>query len=333
MCEIGSSGVEFKIAKKSDRYLPFSEKLKIKFGNKFTLLSEYISSQTNVTIKCSNCGLISERNAGKLLYLGGCKGCRVVNMTKTHEQFVLDVASKHGDKYTVIGKYIKDKEKVLIRHNECGSEYLMTASSLMQTGGCKICQPKKLRKMFAKSHSEFKQFVFDKVGTEYSLLSEYISAHEPITFKHNVCGFEYTTQPSVFKRGRRCPKCAIEGMRTHNPLSRQIGKNIRSHIIHVLKGRQKANSTIKLLGCSIDELKMNLSLKFTDGMTWDNYGKKDGWQVDHIKPCASFDFTNEQDQRECFHYTNLQPLWAKDNASKSSWYNGVRYDKRKKSST
>jgi hypothetical protein len=51
-------------------------------------------------------------------------------------------------------------------------------------------------------------------------------------------------------------------------------------------------------------------------MTWDNYGKK-GWHVDYILPCASFDLTKEEEQKKCFHYTNLQPLWWLDNIKKS----------------
>ena len=52
-------------------------------------------------------------------------------------------------------------------------------------------------------------------------------------------------------------------------------------------------------------------------MSWGNYGK---WHVDHIRPCASFNLVNEEEQKKCFHYTNLQPLWAKDNLSKGSKY-------------
>jgi hypothetical protein len=48
-------------------------------------------------------------------------------------------------------------------------------------------------------------------------------------------------------------------------------------------------------------------------MSWSNYGK---WHVDHIKSCASFDLSKEDEQRKCFHYTNLQPLWAEENLSK-----------------
>ena len=70
-----------------------------------------------------------------------------------------------------------------------------------------------------------------------------------------------------------------------------------------------------LLGCSAEQLRTHLEEKFTDGMSWDNYGYR-GWHIDHIRPCASFDLTDPQQQLECFHYTNLQPLWAEDNFKK-----------------
>lgn len=63
------------------------------------------------------------------------------------------------------------------------------------------------------------------------------------------------------------------------------------------------------------QLKKHLEIKFTKGMSWENYGK---WHVDHIKPCAKFDLTKESEQRKCFHYTNLQPLWAIDNFKKGA---------------
>ena len=53
--------------------------------------------------------------------------------------------------------------------------------------------------------------------------------------------------------------------------------------------------------------------QFVDGMSWDNHGE---WHIDHIRPCASFDLTDPEQQKECFNYKNLQPLWAKDNLSK-----------------
>lgn len=50
-------------------------------------------------------------------------------------------------------------------------------------------------------------------------------------------------------------------------------------------------------------------------MSWDNYGEG-GWEIDHIKPCASFNLADENQQKECFCYVNLQPLWAEHNRRK-----------------
>jgi len=67
------------------------------------------------------------------------------------------------------------------------------------------------------------------------------------------------------------------------------------------------------VGCSALELRQHLEKQFVDGMNWSNQGY---WQIDHIRPCASFDFTREEDIHACFHYTNCQPLWAVDNNRK-----------------
>ena len=80
---------------------------------------------------------------------------------------------------------------------------------------------------------------------------------------------------------------------------------------------EKSDSTLNLTGCTIKELKNYLEEKFTEGMTWDNHGD---WHIDHIKPICAFDLSSEEEQKRCFHFTNLQPLWAEDNLSKGGKY-------------
>jgi hypothetical protein len=94
----------------------------------------------------------------------------------------------------------------------------------------------------------------------------------------------------------------------------KIKKNLRRRVNQVITRNDKSNSTMSLIGCSVYELLLHLEKQFTNGMTWNNYGK---WHIDHIKPCASFDLTDPEQQKKCFHYTNLQPLWAADNIQKS----------------
>jgi len=90
---------------------------------------------------------------------------------------------------------------------------------------------------------------------------------------------------------------------------------LRGRLRHAMVGNLKAASTRELLGCAYKHARQHIESQFTEGMSWDNHGMH-GWHIDHIIPCASFDLIDPAQQRECFHYTNLQPLWAKDNLAK-----------------
>jgi hypothetical protein len=78
----------------------------------------------------------------------------------------------------------------------------------------------------------------------------------------------------------------------------------------------KTSNIITLLGCSLDEVKEYLEKQFTADMNWENHGIY--WEVDHILPCDSFDLSDIEQQKQCFHYTNLQPLIKRDNRIKSN---------------
>jgi vacuolar-type H+-ATPase subunit E/Vma4 len=99
-------------------------------------------------------------------------------------------------------------------------------------------------------------------------------------------------------------------------INHRLKENLSKRIWHVLKENSKSLKTMELIGCSIEFLKGYLESKFTKGMTWDNYGK---WHIDHIKPCASFDLKNKSQQKICFNYINLQPLWQIDNLRKNKY--------------
>jgi len=100
-----------------------------------------------------------------------------------------------------------------------------------------------------------------------------------------------------------------------NNLNARITNNLSTRVRIAIKGQSKSKSTMVLLGCSIEFLKKYLQDQFKEGMSWDNHGLY-GWHIDHIKPCCKFDLTKESEQKLCFHYTNLQPLLAKENLSK-----------------
>lgn len=100
-----------------------------------------------------------------------------------------------------------------------------------------------------------------------------------------------------------------------DPKYRSI-KNLRGRVRAALKGILKSDKTMELIGCTPVELHQYLEKQFKDGMSWSNYGST-GWCIDHIVPCSAYDLSDPIEQKQCFHYTNLQPMWSKDNFSKS----------------
>jgi len=94
-------------------------------------------------------------------------------------------------------------------------------------------------------------------------------------------------------------------------------RRLRSRIRHALNGSVKSASTAELTGCTWDFLMKHIESQFVDGMSWENRSE---WHIDHIRPCVTFDLLDEAEQRKCFHYSNLQPLWAADNLSKGAKY-------------
>lgn len=128
----------------------------------------------------------------------------------------------------------------------------------------------------------------------------------------------YRTDP-VFKAEKQATYNRHAQRQRDLKTNRAISLNLRNRIYCALiaMGAQKSASSIELIGCTIAELRQHLEAQFIDGMNWDNYGRN-GWHVDHIRPCASFDLTDPEQQRQCFHHSNLQPLWAADNIRKGA---------------
>lgn len=140
----------------------------------------------------------------------------------------------------------------------------------------------------------------------------------------------YYSKNSYDKKSIYCKSCSD----ANNRLSRltninlRLSHSLRTRINTVLKGNKKSASTEELTGCSIIELRTHFEKLFTIGMNWENHGTgkngkgKKEWHIDHIMPCSNFDLSKPEEQRKCFHFSNLQPLWAIDNLIKS---NNLKY--------
>ncbi len=113
----------------------------------------------------------------------------------------------------------------------------------------------------------------------------------------------------VRERSRISRKKLLES----NP-SVRLGHYLGNRMRKTMRGA-KGEKMLSILGCSIADFWLYLESKFESGMTRENYGSV--WHVDHIMPCAIFDLTKPEHQKRCFHFSNLQPLFAEDNRAKS----------------
>ena len=133
---------------------------------------------------------------------------------------------------------------------------------------------------------------------------------------------EYNTKYNAANKEKNNKRCRNRYKNDENFKLRCL---LRNRFSIALKSQtiKKNSHVLELTSCTVDVLKNHLSNQFEEGMTWANHGD---WHIDHRRPCASFDLAKEEEQRKCFHYTNLQPLWEQENREKSAQFNEATFE-------
>jgi hypothetical protein len=120
-------------------------------------------------------------------------------------------------------------------------------------------------------------------------------------------------EKEVQRKNRRCR----QNKRVSTDIEFRLGRNYRRRLLKCLTSQVKDEHSLEFLGCDISTLRRHLEDRFLPGMSWSNYGGKDGcWVMDHFCPCAEYYLQNKDEARVCFHYTNIVPLWHTDNMMK-----------------
>lgn len=229
------------------------------------------------------------------------KICSICRLDKSLDQFYKNKSSPDGHQYTCI---------------ECYKEYSKNNKE-------KIAIESRNRRMRNKEHYDAK-------------VSEWRSKNKDktIIYARNwlIRNPERAKQVRIKHRTKNKKKinaCAIKrrAIRRRTDPNFRLRELIRKHIRRAVKGEEKHGSSLELLGCSIEVLKNHLQSKFKEGMTWELL--MDGKiHIDHIIPLCAMDLTKEENQRVCFHYSNLRPLWPMENEIKSK--RDVQFCKRMK---
>jgi hypothetical protein len=233
-----------------------------------------------------------------------CKVCRVEQR---------DIRKQNGYKFPSKPTEIENGvEGKICASTGCGfspySEYW--SNSTMIDGYDKHC--KKCRGDFSRKYQENNKEKLEEYGKKYRSENRGKLAEGKILWKNN-------NRELVRKQAREYHK----KRRDEDPSFKILG-NLRHRLNMAMNGKTKSAPTLKLLGCTVDELWVHLEDKFVKDheefpeMTRENYGSV--WSLDHCKPCASFDMLCPIQQRKCFNWQNLQPMYKSDNSSKGDSY-------------
>ena len=167
--------------------------------------------------------------------------------------------------------------------------------------------------------------------TKYSQTETYKLArknyHQTETYKLARKRYQQTekyklAQKRYQKKYNKSYKYKLKQRRYYQSDHGKFRESVSGRLRTVLKraNADKNTNTINYLGCTIADCRKHLEKQFQPDMNWENHSKT-GWHIDHRKPCASFDFSDEEQKYMCFHYTNLQPMWASQNISKGCKFN------------
>lgn len=214
--------------------------------------------------------------------------------------------------YLKLGFILKDIYKSKDRPHlvdviKCGHETTKSLSNARQGTGCSVC--------YSYSDYEIKQ-IFSNIGIELDEPYDG-NSHRPHRCHCIEWGHKGTKSFMGAVAGNLCRKCVNLKKTKYTKITESLVRFLRGSIRRGLKLTVKGKrvSSIKDLGCTLDELKIYIESKFLPGMTWENWTIF-GWHLDHIRPLSSFNWDDPEEQKKAVHYTNLQPLWAFDNLSK-----------------
>jgi hypothetical protein len=261
---------------------------------------------TSVCKECKRSPKSKERYNRLSLFPKGFKICSECDEIKHPSQFTKNRCNKDG--LSCICRDCKQqKEKDYFKTNK--NKFSKRAKNHYQK------YKKKILKRVKKYRQKHSKIISKKSKVYYLIHKDLFKKRSSLYYKKNKGEIK-----------RRVSKYSLENRDKINKHTKERLKNdlnfwLRTSVSHktykLLKGQSKSKSSLTLLGCSVAYLREHLEAQFKPGMNWDNYGFY-GWHIDHIYPRSSFNLKKYSEQKICCHWSNLQPLWAKENWEKGA---------------
>ena len=326
VCNIEKPLSEFYYRKEQDRYRPNCKKCKP------LRTREEIIAQAHADKKvCKHCNI--EKPSSEYQKAGGgkwlqpyCKPCDAERKKRHYKENFDEIQQKTKNYYE------NNKEEIAKKSKEF---YQLNKDRIAEQGKKYRERTKEQKSITDRLYREKNKEKLLKQKKEYYLKNKNILSEKAKAYRSNPEVkarksitdklYRQNNQDKIKARQEKRKDITREKTRIRNneksktDISFRILKNLRSRIRFALKKGQikKADTTENLLGCTVPEFRTYFTSLFTKDMSWNDFmtGKI---HIDHIIPCSKFDLTDEAQQRICFHYSNLQPLWSTDNLKKGT---------------
>lgn len=194
------------------RHDNFVEKIKNKYGDRFTILGQYVLCKDKIEYQCNICNTKYYITANHLLTRGSCRTCSNEKLknerTKTHEEFVKQ-ANKINPTIEIIGKYINQKTKIEVACKVCGREYAVTPNNFLRGKGCPDCGKITKAKNRTKTHDKYLEELKALGRDDIIVIGKYRGAHKTIECECVAHGHRWSSSTAnSILCGRGCPQCA-----------------------------------------------------------------------------------------------------------------------------
>jgi len=223
----------------------FINKLHNEKGDIFTVLSKFNGNKNKIKVRHNKCGNEWDIFPSNLLKTNTCPKCSRKAKSMTKEEFLKRLHTKHGNEYSLISEFISTRNKVKIRHNDCGHEWEVMPLIIIKHK-CPICS----NKARVLTNEEFVERINNKHHGTIEILSEYVGIHDKLTAKHVTCGHEWEVTPgtllNIDKPSDSCPNCCRDKTtKTHEDFVKQAFEKYGEEYV-ILSKYKSAHKKIKV---------------------------------------------------------------------------------------
>lgn len=217
-----------------------------------------------------------------------------------HREYYL----KNRAKWRAYGKRYYQKRKKIIAEQRAAPEARKKLSEYLKAWRAANVEKRRsdMRKWQSKNAARVREYRRQYAPRRRAL---YAKRREEILLRKRQFAPRYRDRVNRYQRTRR-----VENVQF------MLASRLRATLVRALHRQyvKKSKRTMELVGCSPEDLKGHIESQFVEGMTWNN---RHLWHVDHVRPLASFDLRDVEEQRKAMHFSNLRPLWKEQNHRKS----------------